>query len=136
MNAELQKVTPDISSNDLAVIMDLVERGLEYTEGREDWRSLYEKMLNGTHQWWLLTSGKDILGIIITLVKLDNETTVIRYALTVGEAVIGNAEMITDRINEWAKREFGATQAELFGRRGWEKVFPGWRKHVFLVKDL
>ena len=120
----------------ISALKPYMEVALRYTEGRENWDSLLCKMKAEEHHWWALLDGDELHGILVTVIVQDGDRTVVRYAVVAGDGVVKNVEYIVSVVNGWAKDYFGATQAEIIGRKGWGKLFRSWREYTYLIRDI
>lgn len=114
-----------------------IERFLKRVEGAP-WTLQHVKqdLKSASAQLWgLVNERSSVKGIVITRLENYHDTRFGLVWIAAGEGV-EHSRVMLDEIERWFK-SMGCTRVEITGRKGWERVLPGYEcKHVVLSKEL
>lgn len=99
--------------------------------------NLRVELLGATMQCWGLKTGNDIDGVVLTQVyRTARGDICCIYAAAGTEQIKGDIKKLFAEIEKFA-RELGCVALEIIGRKGWQRVLPGFKQTaVKLEKPL
>jgi hypothetical protein len=114
-----------------------IKRFLKRVEN-PDWTPAQVKteLRSAKAQLWVLGDGRSApLGIVITRIENFQDTRWGLVWIAAGDGIEHVPRMLGE-IEKWF-RSMGCSRSEISGRKGWERVLPGYEfKAVTLVKEL
>ena len=91
---------------------------------------------NGEKQLWMAEEDNECVGVMVTEVYETFKGNVCCIWAACGTVGVGKLSPTFSNVESWA-REIGCVALEVRGRKGWQKVLPGFElTGVLLEKDL
>jgi hypothetical protein len=91
----------------------------------ETLENMFAEIESGVRQLWAIMRDGDVKCIVVTEIEKINATgkVVCRYAAMGGVEGVDAVPAMIEAIEPWAIQEHGADFCEVFGRRGWGRLF-------------
>lgn len=121
-------LTTGMTQEDMAPLWPGIVRCLEKYVARfpdeETVQNILLQCATGRRQLWVVRDedGAVVLAPVTEIVKNDATGKVRLVCAEVGGERLGEALPLLETIERWAKREHGATESDLIGRRGWDRL--------------
>ncbi|MGW8181338.1 MAG: hypothetical protein ACWGQW_21615 [bacterium] len=137
MKAQISGIQPEDVGYFWPMVMPLIERVLRKSNGEYLAVDIYERLLDGTMQLWLISEELDLLSVLVTEVLTYPRKRICVMVLAAGEdleALTGQLEVL----EEWAL-SIGVDELRIAGRKGWKRVLESegfYEPHVVLSKYL
>lgn len=106
-----------IRSNDIARAKTMLTKACEL--GKRDWVDIEAKIATGYAQLW--DCGP---AMLVTEVTIDNKCNIALAGGSDGRSWFRDAEKT---VKDWSMKH-GCTAMTLWGRLGWQRILPHWRK--------
>jgi hypothetical protein len=106
------------------------------SNGRHTTQSIYQTLLGGTRQLWLVHHEDKIEACFVTEIVIYPLTKRCHIVIGTGRGR-GNWQHLANMLEGWAKEQ-GCDGMESIARKGWARVFGRWgwsMTHVFLEKQ-
>jgi hypothetical protein len=122
--------TPEQFRQHEAEITACLKRYVDEYPEFETLRNIVEEIARGERQLWVIFNGDEIKSALVTEIEIVKATgkKVCRFAIMGGHEGIEAVPAMSEAVESWAKTQ-GAEFAEIFGRRGWGRVFKDFHYH-------
>ena len=117
MTAEVGGVQPEALNAIWPHIEDLVVRALDEARGEYTLVEIYESILQGKMQLWVVSEGVQLLSVFVTEIIDYSQHRVCMIVLAAGENLKALLEQLSI-VEAWAE-ELEADEVRVQGRRGW-----------------
>jgi hypothetical protein len=139
MNAPLRTIVRGVQQDELEAIWPqaapLIERALAHAHGDYDLASVRASLEDGAQpRRQLFVTWPYVEAAGITAIELRPCVKVLVIFAYSGR-LVSDWQDILAAVEGWAKAE-GCSAVEIQGRRGWERMLPGYRRLTLLRKEL
>lgn len=119
-------------------IAPLLQRGIEYSDGRWTLESAYKSIVDGSRQLWIAFDGNVIYAAVLTSIENYPGRKILNYQMVGGYKMSLWYDLMSDLLHKFAS-DMGCDGIETICRRGFEKQHAkhGFKStHVLMMKDI